>query len=148
VCKKIYFLIPSIFYVLLCGCSNIIEQKGCFIQAFDLSEVKENVDTKETVENKYGMPSTTSIFQDDSERWYYIYRVISDSPTKGKKSILHKSVIITFNKNGIVKKKEIISGENEMEICKEVTKEKGYKTTFLKESFRNIGKFSQSGHVS
>jgi outer membrane protein assembly factor BamE (lipoprotein component of BamABCDE complex) len=124
-----------------------VEHKGCYVQSFDLSKIKERVDTKKTIREKFGVPSTTSVFNKDAEKWYYVHRVISESPAGKKKPVQHKSIFITFDKKGVVQGKGTISGENEVDICKETTKEQGYKTTFLKETFGNIGKFSQSGGV-
>ncbi|MDR0632613.1 MAG: outer membrane protein assembly factor BamE [Holosporales bacterium] len=121
--------------------------KGCYVQSFDLLKVKEHVDTKETIREKFGIPSTTSVFNKGVERWYYVHRIISESPARGRKSVLHQSIFITFDKRGVVQEKGTISGENEVDICKDVTKDAGYKTTFLRETFGNIGKFSQSGGV-
>jgi outer membrane protein assembly factor BamE (lipoprotein component of BamABCDE complex) len=137
----------SFLGIFLCGCVARVEQKGCCIQAFDLSEIKERIDTKATIMERYGKPSTISIFNQDQERWYYVHRVISELPIRGKKTNLHKSIVITFNNEGVVEKKEIITGEKDISICRDVTKEPGYKTTFLKETFKNIGKFGQSGGV-
>lgn len=144
------FRLNRFFYVgflLFVSCATRFEHKGCYIESFNLADVKENVDTKSTIENRYGKPSITSIFNKNLERWYYTQRVIAESPAGGKKSLSHRSVAITFNKNGIVVAKDLIVGEKDVKPNSVVTKETAYKTTFLKETFRNIGKFSQSGGV-
>ena len=130
----------------LAGCVTRIEHRGCYIQSFDLKDIKEHVDNKKSVEAKWGQPSTTSVFGE--HRWYYIHREIANSPARGKKTVLHKSIVLTFDAQGFVIQKEEILGENKVSFCKDVTKERGYKTSFLKETFRNIGKFSQSGGVN
>lgn len=128
------------------GCTTSIENKGCLIQSFDLEEIKVGVDSKQTVAKVYGQPSTTSIFnkEGEGERWYYICRSVVQSPLKGKKTLQHQSVVIVFNTKGIVSKKYVVVGENEIPISKQVTKDMGYKTTFFREMFGNIGKFAQS----
>lgn len=140
----------GILVCLCCGCTTSVQQQGCYLQAFDISAIKIGHDTQETILMRYGQPSTSSVFpgKDRLKRWYYTHRVVSESPVRGKKSLVHQSIVITFNERGVVQDKKVIVGENNIPVSSKKTKEPGYKTTFLKETFRNIGRFGQSGSIS
>jgi outer membrane protein assembly factor BamE (lipoprotein component of BamABCDE complex) len=126
------------------------------VGAIKLADIVELVDTKDTILKKYGPPSTTSIFDCNykgntssvgTERWYYIQHTLWEAPVQERKPCSYRNVAITFNKRGVVIKKEEITKENYVEICKEATKVSGCKTTLLQEAFRNIGKFSQARSI-
>lgn len=120
------------------------------LQAFDLDEVEVGKDTKETVLKRFGQPSTTSIFSKGTmaERWYYTQRILSESPLGGKKPVMHHSLMIAFDAKGVVCDKASILGEQSVPVTSKTTKESGYKTTLLKETFRNIGRFGQGGGIA
>lgn len=126
---------------ILTSCTTSYENKGCYLQSFDLSNIKVGVDNCSTIHEKYGPPSTTAIFKTNGQRWYYVHRLLSETPIIGKKPIIHKSIVITFDAKGVVNKIEEIYGEHNIKASKLKTAEDGYKTSFLKETFSNIGKF-------
>lgn len=131
------------------SCTTTVRQQGCVLQAFDLDELKIGKDTQEVVLKKFGHPSTTSVFSGDkgSERWYYTQRVVSETAIGGKKPVMHRSLVITFDAKGVVQSKKTILGEQPVPVSSKTTKETGYRTSFLKETFRNIGRFGQSGGI-
>jgi outer membrane protein assembly factor BamE (lipoprotein component of BamABCDE complex) len=137
-----FFLVLFIFAV---GCSTTTQKEGYYLESFDLSEINIGKDTKSSISAKCGEPSTSSIFSDKeiAERWYYISRVLTESPA-GKKTISNQVICFTFDKQGILKGKEIFLGENAPKIFPKKTKEDGYKTTVWKDTLKNIGKFGQS----
>ncbi|GHS93876.1 hypothetical protein AGMMS49949_07400 [Alphaproteobacteria bacterium] len=131
------------------GCTKTLQQQGCYLQTFDLKAIHAGKDTKDSIRKKYGPPSTFSIFskQKGVERWFYTYRLLSEAPVKGRSPILHTSIVLTFDERGFVKDKAMITGENKVHRDAKTTKEAGYKTSFLKETFQNIGRFGQSGSI-
>lgn len=141
-------VLAGLMLLLLCSCTTSIQQQGGSLGAFDLQNIKIGVDTKETITEAYGQPSTKSIFCGDekTERWYYTHRVLASSPLKGRRTLSHHSVVITFTPNGTVKRCGVIEGEHKISLNSKTTKELGYKTNLLKEMFRNIGKFGQGGN--
>lgn len=123
-----------------------VQQQGQSLQAVDVSEIKPGVDTKASVVARYGRPSTISLFPGSAhtERWYYTHRILTESPVKGRKAIVHRSLVIVFDASGKVVRCDAIVGERSVPVKSKTTKEQGYETNFLKETFRNIGKFGQS----
>lgn len=137
------------FLLLGTSCTTTVRQQGCLLQAFDLNEIKIGQDTKETVFKRLGQPSTTSVFSGEKsgERWYYTQRVVSETAIGGKKPVMHQSFVIAFDSGGVVRSKGTIVGEQAVPVSSKTTKEAGYSTSFLKETFRNIGKFGQGGGI-
>lgn len=113
--------------------------------SFDLTEIKIGKDTKTTILEKYGPPSTKSLFpgENGAERWYYTHRRLTETTLKGRHSALHQTIEFVFNRTGVVVQIKTISGEKEIRVQSKYTKEKGYKTSLFKELFGNIGKFDQ-----
>jgi outer membrane protein assembly factor BamE (lipoprotein component of BamABCDE complex) len=129
-----------------CGCTLSVSQQGSLLQSVDIQEIAIGVDTEQTIAERYGQPNVRSAFPDKSgvSRWYYIQRIVKETPLRGKVTHANISLVIAFNRQGIVVDKKLIKGENKLPPTKYVTKENGYKTTFIHDMFANIGKFGQS----
>lgn len=136
-------------FLLETSCTTTVKQQGCVLQAFELSDIRLGQDTQETVFKRFGRPSTTSVFVGNKggERWYYTQRVVSETAIGGKKPIMHRSLVIVFDEKGVVRSTETILGERTVPVSTKTTKEAGYHTSFLKETFRNIGKFGQGNGI-
>jgi outer membrane protein assembly factor BamE (lipoprotein component of BamABCDE complex) len=123
-----------------------VQQQGSYLQTFDLADIKVGVDTKETIATRYGQPNVTSVFPDKNNivRWYYVQRIVSESPVRGRRTSVNMSIMVAFNERGAVTDRKIISGETKLPITSKTTPEQGYNTTFIHETFANIGKFGQT----
>lgn len=132
------------------GCVTSVQQQGQSLKAINVHEIKPGIDTMTSIEARYGRPSTVSLFPGSShtERWYYTHRILQETPVKGRRSVTHRSLVIIFDKSGRVVRCEGITGEQNVSIKTKTTQEKGYETNFLKETFRNIGKFGQGGSLT
>lgn len=141
-------VLAGLMLLLLSSCTTSIQQQGGSLGSFDLQKIKVGVDTKETIAEAYGQPSTKSIFRgaENTERWYYTHRVLASSPLKGRRTLSHRSIVFTFAPNGTVQRYGVIEGEHKISVNSKTTKELGYKTNLLKEMFRNVGKFGQGGN--
>ena len=137
------------YLLLLSSCTTSVQQQGGSLGAIDLPAIKIGVDNKATIAEKYGQPSTRSIFggEEQTERWYYTHRILASSPLRGHTTLGHRSIVITFAPNGTVLRCGVIQGEKKISLNSKVTKEPGYKTNILKEVFRNIGKFGQGSNA-
>lgn len=131
------------------GCMRVVSEHGYTVHSTALSDIHVGKDTKTSIEKRFGTPSTTSIFHTNQEEsWYYIYRTVVETPFSGKRSLSHRSIMITFNSKGVVTECKQIEGEAAVAFLRNTTREKGYSTNIWKETFRNIGKFGQSSHSS
>jgi outer membrane protein assembly factor BamE (lipoprotein component of BamABCDE complex) len=133
------------FTVFFSGCTTVYYQQGCHLQATDVSKIAIGVDTCTTIMERFGPPTTVSLFakQKGIDRWYYTHRLVAEAPVRGYSTEKHVTLMIVFDAKGIVREKKFIEGENKIKPTKKTTKEYGYKTSLLKETFGNIGKLGQ-----
>jgi len=120
---------------LLMGCTPVINERGYLPDPAGEASIKMGVDTKTTVQQRLGDPSTTATFGDDT--WYYISsterQVAFFDPTVTRRKIL----AIHFDKDGKVaqinhyglKDGHIVAFETR------TTPAKGRELTFLQQLF-------------
>ncbi|MCX7288839.1 MAG: outer membrane protein assembly factor BamE [Rhodobacterales bacterium] len=84
----------------LSACTPIIRNHGYVPTQDELALVEIGVDTRETVGQKIGRPSTSGLLND--EGWYYVqsqYRVVGP---REPKEIERQVLVVTFNEAGTV----------------------------------------------
>jgi outer membrane protein assembly factor BamE (lipoprotein component of BamABCDE complex) len=123
-----------------------MHQQGSILKMISEENIKIGVDTKDSIMKRCGPPNIISALPDANGaiRWYYVQRIVSESPVRGQHGIMNASVMITFDPRGTVVDKQYIVGESKVPISSRKTKEPGYKTSFLHEAFANIGRFGQT----
>jgi outer membrane protein assembly factor BamE (lipoprotein component of BamABCDE complex) len=128
------------------GCSVSIQHQGSMLRTFELEEIKIGQDSKDSIFERYGPPSVASVLPDKNNvtRWYYIHRIVADSPVRGKNTVQNMSLMVAFDALGKVIDRQFVFGESSIPISSKKTSEPGYKTSFLHEAFANIGRFGQS----
>ncbi|MDR1208633.1 MAG: hypothetical protein LBJ89_04765 [Holosporales bacterium] len=140
------FLIAILPGLILGGCTVSMHQQGSILTKISKEDIKIGVDTKDSVMKRCGPPNITSVQPDANGiiRWYYIQRVVSESPVRGQHGAMNAGVMIAFDTRGIVVDKQLIAGESKVPFYSKKTREPGYKTSFLHEAFANIGRFGQA----
>jgi outer membrane protein assembly factor BamE (lipoprotein component of BamABCDE complex) len=119
--------------VLVAGCTPVVSQRGYLADPVTEASIKVGTDTKTTIQDRLGDPSTTATFGDDY--WYYITsterQVAFFDPTTTKRKIL----AVRFDKDGKVadlkhfglKDGHVVAFEDR------VTPAKGREITFLQQ---------------
>jgi outer membrane protein assembly factor BamE (lipoprotein component of BamABCDE complex) len=105
----------------LAACTPVIRNHGYVPAEDELSQVEVGVDTRETVNQKIGRPSTSGLLNDDG--WYYVqsqYRLVGPRPPQ---EIDRKVLAVTFNEAGVVENVALFGLEDGqvVEISRRVT---------------------------
>lgn len=86
--------------VLVSACSPVIRNHGYVPAEDELAQVEVGVDTRETVGQKIGRPSTSGLLND--EGWYYVQSQYRHFGPREPKEIERQVLAITFNEAGVV----------------------------------------------
>ncbi|MCX7338863.1 MAG: outer membrane protein assembly factor BamE [Alphaproteobacteria bacterium] len=144
--KKIYHLIPlSLIIACFSGCTPTIDSRGYNPETLDLNKIQLGVDTKETIQEKFGSPSTTSTFPDSNQRqsWYYVSKKTSTTSFHTPQTLEQQTIVIAFDPKDIVREVKKIDGENtNIEPNQKKTETTGYESNVLRDVFGNFGKYS------
>ncbi len=113
--KKSSFLVINLLLVLiLSSCQPRISKHGNFFEAEKIKLIKKTKLNKSEITEIFGQPTTTSTFSDNV--WYYISFVQSEKAYFAIKNIENKILVVTFDKNQIVKKYKILDENDSIEI--------------------------------
>ncbi|ETZ06978.1 SmpA / OmlA family protein [Holospora obtusa F1] len=133
-----------VFGLLLCGCEPERNVRGRVIPEEDLAQVKNGLGVLDQtqIEQLIGPPS--SILSFDPHTWYYLN---FSTETKAFFAPLikeNKGFALIFSNNGKLAKYIPNSGTKSLEIAlKETTLPSTHRKEFLKELFRNAGRFGK-----
>jgi outer membrane protein assembly factor BamE (lipoprotein component of BamABCDE complex) len=92
--------VPLILSVTLAACSPVIRNHGYVPAEDELALVEVGVDTRETVGQKIGRPSTSGLLND--EGWYYVQSQYRHVGPREPKEIERQVLAVTFNEAGVV----------------------------------------------
>jgi outer membrane protein assembly factor BamE (lipoprotein component of BamABCDE complex) len=120
---------------LLMGCTPVVSQRGYLPDPAAEASIKAGTDTKTTVQQRLGDPSTSATFGDDT--WYYISSVERQVAFFDPSITMRKILAVHFDKDGKVtnlqhfglKDGHIVAFE------KRTTPAKGRELTFLQQLF-------------
>lgn len=82
------------------ACSPVIRNHGYVPAEDELAQVEVGVDTRDTVGQKIGRPSTSGLLND--EGWYYVQSRYRHSGPRQPREIERQVLAITFNERGVV----------------------------------------------
>lgn len=82
------------------ACSPVFRNHGYVPAEDELAQVQVGVDTRETVGEKIGRPSTSGLLND--EGWYYVQSRYRHVGPREPKEIERQVLAITFNEAGVV----------------------------------------------
>lgn len=86
--------------VVVAACAPVIRNHGYVPAEDELSLVEVGVDTRETVGQKIGRPSTSGLLND--EGWYYVQSQYRHIGPREPKEIERQVLAVTFNEAGVV----------------------------------------------
>lgn len=128
--------------IALASCSNLDRRHGYVPLDRDLAAITVGRDTKETVAEAIGRPSTSGILSDGG--WFYVESKMRTYGYKEPKEIEREVVSITFDNKGVVRNIERFGLENGrvIAISRRVTDSNIKGVSFLRQLFGSIGNFT------
>jgi outer membrane protein assembly factor BamE (lipoprotein component of BamABCDE complex) len=124
------------------ACTPIIRNHGYVPAETDLAQVKVGVDTRDTVKEKIGRPSTSGLLND--EGWYYVqsqYRLVGP---REPQEIDRKVLAVTFNEAGVVENIALFGLEDGrvVEISRRVTETNIKGVSLIGQLLGNFGRIT------
>ena len=133
-------ILPILFLIIFTtSCLSRIENKGYSFNLTDY-EVKKGLSSKEEVSKNMGSPTLIN-YIDDKIFWIYFEEEVRKLLFLKPKILKRKILLITFDKNNIVKdlKHYNIKDENNIKFSHNTTKVKEIEEGFFSDLFGNIG---------
>ena len=133
---------------LLCATSACVatyRNHGYMPSEEQLDEIVVGVDTRASVEDSVGSPSSAGILSDSG--YYYVRSRVRNFAYQAPKVIESEVLAITFDQGGVVRNIERFGLEDGRVITLErrVTETSVVDRTFLRQLFRSIGRFNPLG---
>ena len=124
------------------ACTPVIENHGYIPPPEELAEIKVGVDTRETVEEAVGAPSSSGVVRDSG--FYYVRSKVRHYGPKRPEVIERKLVAISFDDRGVVRNIERFGLEDGIvvELDRRVTESNIENSGFLRQLLGNIGNFN------
>ncbi len=124
----------------LAACSPIYRNHGYVPVENELALVEVGTDTRETVGQKIGRPSTSGLLNDDG--WYYVQSRYRHFGPSEPKEIERQVLAITFNEAGVVENIARFSLEDGkvVEISRRVTETNVKGLTLIEQLLSNFGR--------
>lgn len=140
---KIFSFIFTVFFM---GCTPFEHKYGYRTEQNDLKQILVGTDTKKTVMQKWGAPSTQSIFPTDPKKggskWYYIYKKSETFAFYMPETKEQHVIVIEFDQKDIVQSVKRFEGSAEVPFNTNRTESTGYETGMLRDIFGNFGRYS------
>ncbi len=126
------------------ACVPTISQRGYLHDPERAQTITPGKDTKVTINEKWGAPSTISTFDDNT--WYYISSKQREEAFFLPETIEQKITAVEFDTEGKVKgvTEHDISEAQKVNIVGRVTPTRGRELSFLEQIFGNIGRVGTS----
>ncbi|MEH6359843.1 MAG: outer membrane protein assembly factor BamE [Amylibacter sp.] len=93
-------LVVSASIIVLAGCSSTYKFHGYAPSEDELADVIVGADTRETVEEIIGKPSSSGLLEDGS--WYYVATKVEHRTYKAPKAVERELVAVSFDVAGVV----------------------------------------------
>jgi len=143
VLKKNWFIriiILGTINVFLLSCSQNIQNHGHIPPSSELKMIEVGVDTKKSVEELIGRPSTTGVLQNKS--WYYVGNTMQHYSWREVKEIKRVVVAIRFSQSGVVENIEQFSltDGQDIKISSRITGKTVKDNTFLMQLLGSFGR--------
>jgi outer membrane protein assembly factor BamE (lipoprotein component of BamABCDE complex) len=152
-CKKIFdvyymsrfaFFLNLFLVIFLTGCYPTIDSRGYNPETFDLAQIQVGIDTRQSVQEKLGSPSTISSFPSENQEynWYYISKKTATTSFYHPETLEQQTLVITFDAQGIVRNVQKFQGEHPIVPVKRKTETTGYESSVMRDIFGNFGRYS------
>ncbi|MDJ0826600.1 MAG: outer membrane protein assembly factor BamE [Rhodobacter sp.] len=127
---------------LAASCSNITRTHGYVPPDTDLEQIVVGVDSKDTVADVVGRPSTSGVLSDGG--WYYVRSKFVAYGFREQQEVDREVVAISFDVDGIVENVERFGLERGrvVTISRRVTDSNIKGVSFLRQLFGNFGNFT------
>lgn len=137
--------VAALVLIAAAACTPIVKTHGYAPRAAELESVQVGVDTRDTVRQKLGRPSTTGAFNDDE--WYYI-SIRTETVAFYEPEVVEQRVVtISFDAAGQVNDVARYGLEDGkvINLVTRTTPTSGRRLTVLQQVFQNIGRLGGSG---
>lgn len=130
----------------LSACSPVYRNHGYVPAEDELALVEVGVDTRETVGQKIGRPSTSGLLND--EGWYYVQSRYESRGPREPKEVERQVLAVTFNEAGVVDNIGRFGLEDGkvVEISRRVTETNIKGLSLIQQLFGNFGRI-QAGDI-
>jgi len=120
------------------GCAPTTTVHGYVPPAADVARITPGVDTRATVEEALGLPSSTGLLQDSA--WFYVQSVFENYTYNPARVVDRTVLVVSFNGNGVVTGIESYGIERGriVELSARVTETGGKQLGILEQLFGNI----------
>ena len=141
---RLTFFLNLFLAVFLAGCYPTIDSRGFNPETLDLTKIQIGIDTKQSIQEKFGSPSTGSSFptENQEQNWYYISKKTSTTSFYHPKTLEQQTVVITFDAQGIVRNVQKFQGEHPVVPIDRKTETTGYESSVMRDIFGNFGRYS------
>lgn len=132
----------------LAACSSVYRNHGYVPADDELAQVEVGVDTRETVGQKIGRPSTSGLLNDDG--WYYVqsrYRLVGP---REPREIDRQVLAVTFNEAGVVENIARFGLEDGqvVELSRRVTETNVKGISLIRQVLGNFGRFQAGDFIN
>ncbi|MDP3371370.1 MAG: outer membrane protein assembly factor BamE [Candidatus Paracaedibacteraceae bacterium] len=131
---------------LITACDPFIDNHGFNHETLDLQKITIGLDTKDTVREKFGSPSSEPFFPTHAgtkeTQWLYITKRTSTNAFFEPKTLLQQTIVVSFSEKDIVTNVKKIEGEHVVEMNKNQTESSGYESSVARDIFGNFGRYS------
>lgn len=126
----------------MAGCTPLYRTHGYAPTDEDLADIVVGVDTKDTVDDVIGAPSSSGVLRDSG--YYYVEQRIKRFAYQAPEVVDREVVAITFEPNGTVRNVERfgLQDGNVVALSRRVTDSNVEGLSFLRQLFGNIGRFN------
>ena len=135
----VLFLLLSLSALLMIGCTAQVDVRGSAPSDEDLATVRRGVDTKQDIQERFGLPIT--IGSADPNIWYYVKQDLRPLPLSPPDVIGQRIVVISFDAEELVADMSVkngIVGDTSFRPDPESSKIYGPDRSAAQEFFRNI----------
>ncbi|NBT85004.1 MAG: outer membrane protein assembly factor BamE [Alphaproteobacteria bacterium] len=138
------FLNLFLISFLLVGCYPTIDSRGYNPETMDVKKIQIGVDTMQTIQERFGSPSTSSAFGDENKghNWYYISKRTSTTSFYRPETLEQQTIVLRFDAQGIVRDVAKYEGEHPVIPIDRKTETTGYETSIMRDIFGNFGRYS------
>ncbi len=132
----------TVLMLALSACETTVINRGYVIESADFKKIQPGVSDAKFVYQNFGSPTIRSTLRDDSGcySWYYVYKRTEKTSFWDPKVVDQKTMIVTFDANGLVKNVKESTYERPLSTISEKTKTEG-KTGGVGEAFSGLGKY-------
>lgn len=140
-------VLATVCLAALGACSPIIHTHGYTPRATELENVRVGVDTRESVVQRLGRPSTVGSF--DADEWFYI-SMRTETIAFFEPEVVEQTVVtVSFDENGIVNEvgRYGLEDGRVIDLVTRETPSSGRKLTLLQQMFQNLGRYNGGSNL-